>query len=55
MVQPPLPMYSTDATDSHGARKPWQKPVLTDADVSAFTTGTGTSGIEGIPFLKPGS
>ncbi|MEN3162437.1 hypothetical protein WI697_10370 [Tistrella mobilis] len=55
MDQPLVPIYSTDATDSHGARKPWQKPVLNDADVSAFTTGTGTSGVEGIPFLKPGS
>ncbi|MGX1096935.1 hypothetical protein [Amorphus sp. MBR-141] len=37
------------------SRKPWQTPTVEDADVSALTSGGGTSGIEGTSFLKTGS
>lgn len=40
---------------SDDARKVWASPVIEDADISAITNGTGTSGMEGSPFLKPGS
>lgn len=36
-------------------RKAWSAPVIEDADISAITNGTGTSGVEGSVFLKPGS
>lgn len=37
------------------ARKVWQPPRIEDADISALTSGGGTSGIEGTSFLKTGS
>jgi hypothetical protein len=40
---------------SDDARKAWSAPVIEDADISAITSGTGTSGMEGSAFLKPGS
>jgi hypothetical protein len=36
-------------------RKPWQKPLIEDADAAGVTNGAGTSGVEGSPFLKSGS
>lgn len=36
-------------------RKAWQVPTIEDADVNALTQGTGSSGVEGTPFLKAGS
>lgn len=36
-------------------RNAWEVPSITDADISALTTGGGTSGTEGTPFLKSGS
>jgi hypothetical protein len=40
---------------SDDARKVWTSPEIEDADISAITSGTGTSGVEGSSFLKPGS
>lgn len=36
-------------------RNAWEVPSIIDADISALTTGGGTSGIEGTSFLKAGS
>ena len=36
-------------------RKAWSNPEIEDADISATTNGSGTSGVEGVSFLKPGS
>ena len=36
-------------------RAPGQTPSVEDADIGALTEGTGTSGVEGTSFLKPGS
>lgn len=36
-------------------RKQWQTPAIEDADISTLTNGGGDSGVEGSPFLKPGS
>ncbi len=41
--------------ESNIARKPWQTPLIEDADAAGLTNGTGTSGVEGSPFLKAGS
>ena len=49
------PAPAHDADRPSGARKPWQTPVIEDADIAGLTHGTGTSGVEGTPFLKPGS
>lgn len=38
-----------------GTRAAWTTPTIEDADISAITNGTGTSGVEGSAFLKPGS
>ncbi|WP_156397246.1 MULTISPECIES: hypothetical protein [unclassified Sphingomonas] len=39
----------------HTPRSRWQTPSIEDADISALTEGTGTSGVEGPAFLKVGS
>ncbi|MBP7064094.1 hypothetical protein [Ferrovibrio sp.] len=36
-------------------RKAWSNPEIEDADISAITNGSGTSGVEGPSFLKSGS
>lgn len=36
-------------------RKRWSAPVIEDADISAITHGSGTSGFEGNADLKAGS
>lgn len=36
-------------------RREWHPPVIDDADISALTNGSGTSGVEGSSFLKTGS
>lgn len=40
---------------SQQSRKSWSAPTIEDADISALTQGSGTSGVEGTSFLKPGS
>jgi hypothetical protein len=47
--------YEAPAPQSDETRKAWSAPVIEDADISAITSGSGTSGQEGTPFLKPGS
>lgn len=39
----------------NAVRRAWHPPTIQDADISALTNGTGTSGVEGSSFLKPGS
>lgn len=36
-------------------RKLWHAPVIEDPNISSLTNGAGTSGVEGTPYLKPGS
>ena len=48
-------IYTSPENHSIAPHKKWQTPEVKDADVDAITAGTGTSGIEGTPFLKPGS
>lgn len=37
------------------SRKIWHAPAIEDANIGSLTNGTGTSGVEGSAFLKPGS
>lgn len=39
----------------NAVRRAWHPPIVRDADISALTNGSGTSGVEGSNFLKPGS
>jgi hypothetical protein len=47
----------SDATQTPLAsvRRAWSAPLIEDADISALTDGSGSSGVEGSSFLKPGS
>lgn len=45
----------TPLPNAQDTRKVWSAPVIEDADISAITHGGGDSGVEGSPFLKPGS
>ena len=49
------PMASAEKGDNATMRRAWSTPLVEDADVTALTSGTGTSGVEGTPFLKAGS
>lgn len=40
---------------SSESRKTWCSPTIEDADIGEITSGSGTSGVEGTSFLKPGS
>ena len=55
MTPDPTPCASSDDRSGVEQRKPWMTPTIEDADVAAVTNGSGTSGVEGTFFLKPGS
>ena len=44
-----------DSDGQTGTRKPWQTPLIEDADIAGLTHGFGTPSIEGPIFNKLGS